>query len=334
MEDEIKKEIAGGVEFQQETPIESVMTTEVAPPTEETEIAGGVEFSKTPVKNIHPKHTPKEAQQEVRHRARTMAQDLGEQIIEKQGALLQGVLKDEREKKEKRKQEQKNIIFGLVSVVLCAAAIGIIMYGSKGSEEIVIPQTQVVQPSIIYAENHSRLDTTNKESLTILQTIKDKIKNTEADLGEITNIYFTRETPAGVATLTGRQFFSSVQSSIPGNFLGTLEREFMFGVHTKDKNGHFLILQGDRKEGLPVLIAWEVDMVREISQLFSIEIQDASLYTKPFVEHSIENKTLRTLFNEDDQFILGYGYIGEKTLIIVDDIETFKKVLQRLATAF
>jgi len=332
MEEETKKEIAGGVEFQEETPVEPVVATEVVLPTEETEIAGGVEFSKTPVKNIHPKHTPKEVPS-IPH-ARTMAQDLGERIIEKQGALLQQVLKDEREKKEKKKQEQKNIVLGLVSLVLFVVAIGIIVYATKEEEDVFIPEMQVVQSSILYAENHSRLDTTNKEPLTVMQAIKEKLRSAEGEPGEITNIYFTRETSTGVATLSARQLFSSIQSSIPATFLATLQKEFMFGVYNKENNGHFLILKSSRKEGLPLLATWEVDMVREMSELFSISIKDPLLYTKPFIEYSIENKTLRALFDEEGMFILGYAYIGEDTLVLVDDVETFKKILQRLATAF
>ncbi len=326
---ENQKEVSGGIEFNKEKPVEFPIEKSSEIPRKKTETVGGVEFAKEDEKKTEVPE--KKFDDDAIH---TMSEDMGEQAERKQGIALQEVLKQEREGREQKKVQEKNIIYSLISIVLFAAAIGVFVYANK-EEETVTPATQVVQESIIYAENHARIDTTNIQAITLISNIGQKVSFGEAGVGEVTNLYFTRGLPTGsVQTLSTRQFFSSVQSSIPGVLLPMIGKDFMFGVFTDSSRKPFFILEAPAQSTLGSVKGWESSMLQDFGRIFNMDIRNPELYSQDFVDYRLKNKDMRVLLDGDGNFVFGYSYLNDDLLVFVTEESTFNEILQRLATRF
>lgn len=328
MENNNENEISGGVEFHKEVPIK--ISGEESVSAVPTETVGGVEFRKEQESLLE-----KEKMAEDTSGLHTMARDMGKQAEQKQGSALQAILKQERELKVEQKRQQTNLIFGIVSVVIFLTALGIFFYASQKEEVMPPTQTQVVQKSIIYAENHARIDTTDILPLTLISKISQKFSEIKNAPGEVTNIYFIKYLPAGdMQTLSARAFLGAIQSSTPGILLPELGKDFMLGSFGGEAQTPFLILQAPIRSTQTMLSSWEVTLLQDMSKLFSLQITDSDLYNKAFEDIQIENKHIRALLDEDGSIILCYSYINDDLLVITTDSQTFKEILQRLATNF
>jgi hypothetical protein len=327
-----EKEVAGGIEFSNELPVETPKEEIITPAPEPTETAGGVTFTKTEEEKKEEPSTPKPKRDD--DTLHTMAEDMGEEVEQKQGAALQTILQQEREAREKRKQQQKNLVFALVSIVFFVAAIGVFIYATRPIETVE-PAKEVVRPSLIYAENHVRVNVTDIQPLTLISNIKQRIAFGDTNQGELTNIYFTEDLPNGaLQTQNTRQFFSAIQSSVPGTLLPLLDKDFMLGVFSSDTRKPFLVLETLSSAGYAQMKNWESTLLQEMSRVFGLTITDPNLYSKEFSDYEFSNKQMRAVFTEEGEFVLGYTFLDERYIVIVSEEVTLEELLQRLAARF
>jgi hypothetical protein len=325
-----EKEFAGGIEFPNETPIETPESERIPTPVKPTETVGGVEFAKQEERKSEEEKKTLSKDDAIH----TMAEDMGENATQKQGAVLQTILKQEREAREDKKRQQKNLVFAVMGVVLFAAAIAVFILTLQ-EEPTVEPPRTVVQESLVFAENHSRVDSTGALPLTLVQNIMQKIQQNDAPAGEVTNIYLTRSLPqGGVQTQNTNQFFTQIQSSIPSDLLSKLDNDFMLGVFSGAERQPFIVLRTLTPGSIFGFREWERNMLQDIGRIFSIEVRDPDLYVKDFADAQIYNKPARVLFDNENQFVLGYFFLNEDLVAITTDQTTLQEILQRLATEF
>jgi hypothetical protein len=328
---EDEKEFSGGVEFHKEDPVNTSKSEKVNTPIKPTETVGGVEFSKDKKKEELEKVTENNIPDGAIH---TMAEDLGKQANYNQGAALQAVLKQERARSENKKKRDSNVLISIISLVMFVAAIGIFFYTTRPDEKPSTSST-VVKRSLLFAENHTRIDTTNVLPLTLASNITNKISSGEAMPGEVTNVYFTKIFPVGGSqVLSTREFLSSIQSSIPGSLLPLLGKNFMLGVYTGNTRKPFLVLEAPSRNTLTHVREWEKTMLQDLARIFNMNITNPELYGRGFSDHQVKNKNLRVLFDDRDDFVLAYSYIDDELLLVVTEQSTFEELLQRLATQF
>jgi hypothetical protein len=333
----VETEVAGGIEFKEETPIEA--SAPIVIKEKPVEVSGGVEFAKPETKEEAPAPEQKEAvpqkdkfEDDAIH---TMAEDMGEQVEKKQGAALQAVLQEEMRTREIKKRREKNLIFSLISVILFAAAIGLFFFATKEEPAVETVNNPIVQPSLIYSENHVRVDTTNVQSITLTGRIGDRVTVGDASIGEVTNIYFTKSLATGSQQrLAARDFLSAIQSSTPAALLPFLEKEFMLGVYSGNTRKPFLVFKTNSRNTLTYMKEWESTLLQDVDGIFDLEINNPGLYSKNFVDQEFQNKRLRSLLNEEGEIVISYSYLDEDLLVIFTEPITLQEILQRLATTF
>ncbi|NCS99621.1 hypothetical protein GW765_01420 [Candidatus Parcubacteria bacterium] len=326
-----EKEFSGGVEFHKEAPVETPKEELSQMKDKPTETVGGIEFAKE--KNEEEKIEAKEISAEKKV-FRTMSADIGNRAGQKQGAALQAILKQERENKEAQKRRQTNLVFGLVSLVLFVSAVGIFFYATR-EEAPVEQKTQVVQRSIVYAENHNRIDTTNILPITLVSKISSKVSSGGSDIGEVTNLYFTKNIGDNkVQTLSSKEFLGAIQSSIPGAMINSLGKDFMLGVYSGDTVKPFLILEAPIRNTSSQMKIWESTLLQDMSRILDIEVMDTDLYIKPWQDVQIQNKNTRVLLDNESNLVLSYTYISDDLLVITTSQIAIQEILQRLATQF
>lgn len=151
----------------------------------------------------------------------------------------------------------------------------------------------------------------------------------EVPSGDMKHIVVRKSDPTGTySMLAADEFLATLKSRAPGSLARAFDSLFMFGAYGQST---FIIIKlASFESAFGGMLAWEKDMALDIGPLLStsLSLQNVPFDAK-FRDITDKNKDIRALF-VDDRPVLLYSFIDNNLLIITDDIETIRAVIERI----
>lgn len=274
---------------------------------------------------------------------RTFQSDLADTIKSGEASLVK-IAMAENERKEREKElvdpaSRKNMLYIFGGLAIILIAFGIIFYVLYQKIPKIVPVAEQPESlsSIIHTDTVSGLNITGFTRDNIKAQIGAKYFNATPTINTIERILpFTQETGSSTEhILTTQEFFQTIESSMPGSLLRSLDPDFTLGVFAFNGNGLFIALKTNAyTNALAGMLAWENSMFDELYPIFSIQTtgDNAGLFSAQFKDRIIKNQDARALLNAKGEPVLFYTFIGEdkQTLVIADKVQTLEEILNRL----
>lgn len=164
-------------------------------------------------------------------------------------------------------------------------------------------------------EIDTKLENISREVL--IDTISNAIENVLG--GELRHI---------ILPLSTADFLQILKSRAPGSLVRAFDPLFMFGA--LGENNFLIIKLVSFENAFAGMLSWEKNIAQDIGPLFAtsrllLDMPAESIFT----DMTDRNKDLRVLTFRD-QILLLYSFFDNNMLIIADNIETFRTIIERL----
>jgi len=262
-------------------------------------------------------------------------------------------LESDKNRKTASKQKRKNKYFN-VSVIMFALSIiffsvsimsGYLLFRKnvafnmyKGNN--LTPAATSILNSLLFIEDRIRIDVTNKPRLYILNILaaardSAKIKGVPGNIIEFELVdKISQDKYVKRDALT---FIKDVYSDPPPTFTETLGKKYMLGIHITDTDRKpFIILTTNSYHyGVSGMLNWEKTMESDTG-IFMIpgskisEILPVESSGSVFKDMVVQNYSLRVLSNKNGNPKIVYGFLGDNTIIITNNIKTFLELANRI----
>ncbi|MBX4181254.1 hypothetical protein KW807_00120 [Candidatus Parcubacteria bacterium] len=172
---------------------------------------------------------------------------------------------------------------------------------------------------------------------TTRQALIDKFLNAtkEVPTGELRQIVL-RKGPGNEATLVSTsEFLKSLRSRAPGSLVRAFDPLFMLGATGGVTSHRFLIIKLTSFENAYAgMLAWEPTLAEDLAPLFDkASLVKAITGTSVFKDVTSRNKDVRMLTTDElpAQSVLLYSFFDNSLLIITDDLDTLRVLIDRLS---
>lgn len=175
------------------------------------------------------------------------------------------------------------------------------------------------------AEVNFNFSTTSRE--TLINTLSDAIRGVAAR--EIRHVVLIKEGAADTTYLfPTSEFLETLETRAPGSLVRAFDPLFMFGAFGESA---FLIIKlVSFENAFAGMLAWEKNLSQDIGPLFATaELGRNVPPESAFTDITDKNKDVRILTLEN-QTILLYSFFDNNMLIITDNIETLRVLIDRL----
>lgn len=227
------------------------------------------------------------------------------------------------------------LVIGGIILIIGAITGSYFLIEKKKTNETPQATTTTTIASFILYDSQLKIDTTTTKNVTeLIELIKQKSqKNT---IG-VEAIFLTREANNLTESLTSNNFLFLIEATTPGALKRSLSDVYLLGRYTSqkspDENNKFLIFQtSDYSLSYKAMLDWEKTMLRDLSVLFDININDLNNQTlgEPWKDILINNKDVRVLYGENGEGILYYVFVNKNNFIIASNIDTLKEIMERV----
>lgn len=292
----------------------------------------------------------------------TMYQDMTTLVNSNQGKVTSSLLTKARTDKEEATVRDplssKNVLYiiGTLAVILLGVGIGIFFM----SRNLPAQKNQMTPDplSLLPAEHHTAINILNKQSFGVAQAITQAISSRGAS-GTITDIYYTQGSlrASFIEVLTSLDRASDIPNALRTIFVTSNIGDRPVFMHTtlhgQDRTRHALILPITQYDAaFSGFKAWEPTLLRDIGVFMNISpaFLATKLTTDTFQDEVITNKNIRVLRYQqpsgdpaiiqstldaspyqENEFILGYFFLNDATIVIVDNPEIIPELLTRYA---
>ncbi|MEX2013718.1 MAG: hypothetical protein WD897_02275 [Parcubacteria group bacterium] len=175
------------------------------------------------------------------------------------------------------------------------------------------------------AEVSLNFSATSRE--TLINTLSDAIQGVAAR--EIRHVVLIKEGAKDATYLfPTSEFLETLETRAPGSLVRAFDPLFMFGAYGESA---FLIIKlVSFENAFAGMLAWEKNLSQDIGPLFATaELSRNVPPESAFTDITDKNKDIRTLTLEN-QTILLYSFFDNNMLIITDNIETLRVLIDRL----
>lgn len=174
------------------------------------------------------------------------------------------------------------------------------------------------------------LDTTGLTRSSLATSLVSMTQNVSS--GEISHVVMRRTTGTGNRLLLTWEFLETLESQAPGSLTRAFGDLFMFGaIGNSNRPSRFLIIElSSFENAFSGMLQWERSMARDIGPLFSTApILANTPANSTFVDLTDRNKDIRVLRIENQPVLL-YSFFDMDLLIITENIETMRTLVDRL----
>lgn len=298
----------------------------------------------------------------------TMYQDMSHLVNSNQGRVTSSLLGQAREKelaeKERMEAPRKSALYVIGSLVtLCVVgAIGVYLVRTYAPAPQVPAQPETV--SLIRTEKHERVTLSDEPSFILNQKIGAAIGRTVAEK-EILDIFYTNA--AGRASFSDLLLAlgtPNLPEGLLSEFLPSSPTVpvFMHGTTLiNGKRAHFLVIRVSSYDtAFAQMKQWEPTLLKDIGPLVdaSADFLKTRIAKDTFKDEMVQNQNIRSLryhkaatiereattadnlgnlfasqiapYQEDD-LMLSYFFLNEKTLVITDSLDIIPELLKRYA---
>ena len=267
-------------------------------------------------------------------------------LIKGQNISVIGIAIKEEERRRQRQENSslssgKNITLLVASLTLIVLSLGVGFYVYRfyyaETPIQIIQGKDLVQQSILFADTSRSLDITDITPEELIDRIKNEVKNPpDLRLGAVENFVFSKKNVEGLRVpISTDEFFETIGSEGPANFLRTLDKEYMFGILSSAENAAFIILKTESYGiGWAGLLDWDgKTLTKDLYQVLTSIKPEKELLTKQFEDLTIRNIDTRVLKDKDGIVRIVYGFLdGEKIIAIAGSRQAFIEAKNRFNT--
>jgi hypothetical protein len=274
---------------------------------------------------------------------RTYRQDVAGVMRDKKTSLVQLVLEEQRVRN-KREQEisptsRMNLPLILLSVIFLFSTIGLVYYIYFHINPVDRTLEDLKITPLILVEKNKETSINERDPRALKGEIVDTIQGEQLKVDAIEYFFFTETltipTPDGTVQkknlIPSDRFFEALGIKMPPMLLRSLRHDFMFGIHSFNKNQPFLILKTDYYDNaFAGMLEWETKLSEDILPLFGRGDRVRELSQRKWGDTVIKNKDTRVLRNFDGSIALVYAFKDQRTLIITTNEDTLLEVSRRI----
>lgn len=274
---------------------------------------------------------------------RTYRQDVAGVMRDKKTSLVHLVLEEQKERnrreKEKSPTSKKNLPLILLSAVFLFSTVGLVYYIYFRINPVDHTLSDMKVTPLIFVEKNHEISVGGKDSRALIGEIVKILQGDNLKVDVIEYLFFTEtintQTQKGTVSqknlISADRFFDFVGVKIPPMLLRSLRPDFMFGLHSFNKNQPFLILKTDYYDNaFAGILSWESKLPEDILPFFGRADRVAELSQRTWGDTVIKNKDTRVLRNFDGSIALVYAFKDQYTLIITTNEDTLLEVSHRL----
>lgn len=277
---------------------------------------------------------------------RTYRQDVAGVMRDKKTSLVRLVLEEQKERN-KREQEmsptsRKNLPLIILSVVFLFSTVGLVYYVFFHQDPLNRTLLELHVTPLILVEENKEVQTGGKNTSALRGEIVGTIESENLRVDAIEYLFFTEtlsaQTPQGIVEkkdlLPSNRLFEALEIKMPSILFRSLRPDFMFGIHSFNKNQPFFILKTDYYDNaFAGMLEWESKLAEDILPVFGEAGRVRELSQRKWGDTVIKNKDTRTLNNFDGSIALVYTFKDQRTLIITTNEDTLLEVSRRLDLA-
>jgi len=178
----------------------------------------------------------------------------------------------------------------------------------------------------IYSEAELVLNISETSREDFIKTLSSALE--EVADGEVRHVVLEKSTLEGTELLPTSEFLNILKSRAPGNLIRAFDPLFMLGAYGKST---FLILRLDSFENaFAGMLAWEKDLNRDIGPLLATAEIARNIEPGTILTDIIDRNKDARILSLYDEVTLIYSFLDNNTLIITDNLETLRVVVDRL----
>lgn len=215
----------------------------------------------------------------------------------------------------KRKEFIMLVLGSLTLLIL--GAVGVWFTYNEFVRKTTTPAVVVPASRFVSANTETNINLTVASREALINTLSDANRNVSS--GELTHI---------ILSLSTNEFLNILESQAPGSLVRAFDPLFMFGA--LGKSPFLLIKLVSFENAFAGMLLWEKNLAQDIGPLFATApLLKNILPESTFVDITDRNKDVRMLALEDQPVLL-YSFFDNNMLIITDNIETLRTLIDRL----
>ncbi|MBP6856202.1 MAG: hypothetical protein KBC49_00950, partial [Candidatus Pacebacteria bacterium] len=273
---------------------------------------------------------------------RTYQSDMADAVRMNEGSVIKiAVAEQERKAREQQveiKSERVSNVFAIGGVLLALVAIGVLGYSiiATREKEIVVTGTPLNQ-SLIRNDGTEALVISGKNKQEIAKEFYEIASVLKEKKNGVFNINPIEDDTTQKTRPTAKDFFTALQTSMPGPLYRSLSDEYMLGsISLEEKGSPFIILKPTSFDyAYSGMLQWEKKMVDDFFILYNINVagENSYLLSKPFQDSVLKNQDARVLYDNQGQVVMLYLFVNNDDLIIIaKDESAVLEILNRLGT--
>jgi hypothetical protein len=273
---------------------------------------------------------------------RTYKQDVADAVRDQKTSLVRMVLEEQKGRRRREEEvptSKKNLPLIFLSVFFFFSAAIIIYYLFFRLNPLDQTLLDLHVSPIMFVEKTVEIPIEGKHSNVFVDEIAKTIQMEDFKIDTVEYFLFTEtfniKTNNGITpkkdVVSAGKFFEVLKMKIPSTLLRSLRPEFMFGVHSFNKNQPFLVLKSDYYDNaFAGMFEWEKNLPADIFPIFNRVSQVKELSQRSWGDRVIKNKDTRVLLDFNGYIALVYSFKDRNTLIITTSEDTLLEVSRRL----
>lgn len=274
---------------------------------------------------------------------RTYLSDMADVVRENEISVIKVALEEQKARERGdyyRKVEEspkKKMLFVVGGIIIILVALAISYFAIEKAKEKNTPKEAIRQVEALISYDYQAVinlsNITNKSDL--IRLLDEELKKIDSR-ESIKTIFLNQTINGNTTTVSLRSFLSLMKTSIPGQLSRSFKEEYMVGsylpISAYDKPHLFLIIGiKDYNQAYAGMLEWEKTMVDDLFSIFHIDVsgENKELFEKPWKDIVIKNKDARILYTKDGTDILFYLFYDKNNLIITDNQEAIKEIVER-----
>lgn len=274
---------------------------------------------------------------------RTFEGDVAD-AIRKQNESLISIQRKEEKKREaiqtlSPNAEQSENHFSFKPLVMALFTLIFISGGGYGAyyalttyqEKTALPVVNAPKNQFLGVDKTIEVDASTLGRQAVIDEVQ-KVRSESRGGDTLDQIQFSRGVEPNKELLAFSDFLTRLNSHAPNPLVRAFDPLFMFGILGSSPSHSVLIVKLKSFENtFPGMLEWESRLVEDMLPLFiDPALLDGVATNSVFKDKTIQNHDTRVLRNSYNQIVLLYGFFDNDTLIMTDDENSFRTIINRL----
>ncbi len=239
-----------------------------------------------------------------------------------------------------QKKSNKTLIWVVLSAValVIVAMIGVYFLIPKPQTPEQIVAEKKAEP-LMYAEQFTQINIDGK-TVDDLERLLRREKGTDIPLGSMKGIIFTTTSGSTTYPIIASDLFNIFNTRAPEGLKRSLEDKFMLGIYSFSPYDFFAIFKINSYDtAFASMLEWEPFIETDLGNVFITKklvpldrstTTSRGLFSRTFVDKTIENKDVRVLVDTEGTPAMLYTFLDKQTLVMASSEKSLKEIMFRL----